>query len=479
MKEFEAYKVPSGKILVVDDEDLILNVWQKALMRNHHRVFAFHNPLDALEFLQVDSVDVAILDYMMPEMTGMELLRRIKVNWPQVEVIMMTGYASIETALEAMKSGAYDYLQKPFEQIEMAVRVVEHALSRKKLLDANRELEKRLEVTDHFEGIIGISPRMIEIFRLIEQVAPYDATVMISGETGVGKERIARAIHMKSSRRDRPFVPVVCSAFPESLIESILFGHSKGAFTGATHDKIGMIQAAHGGTLFLDEVGDIPLSVQIKLLRVLQEGTLQRVGDVSVTHVDVRVLTATHRNLQEAIREGNFREDLYYRLNVIEIEIPPLRDRPDDIVLLAHHFLQIYNKRYGKHIEQISPDALMLMQSYAWPGNVRQLEHTMARSLILESGDILTTHSLPKEMRSTDKWSDRLPSATYAQMSFREAKKYVMDRFEKSYLDGLLKQTDGNISQAARIAGMDRANFRRLLRKNHIETAHEEDEDEE
>lgn len=468
MRDME-HRVHKGKFLVVDDEELILNVWKKALERNDHEVYAFASPLDALEFLQSEFVDVAILDHMMPEMTGIELLQRMKIHWPQIEVVMMTGYATIETALDAMKSGAYDFLQKPFEQIEVAVRVVEKALERKKLLDSNQELEKRLEVVTHYEGIVGSSARMQEVFHLVEQVAQYDATVMISGETGVGKERIAHAIHLKSPRRNKTFVPVVCSAFPETLIESALFGHRKGAFTGAISDKVGMIEAANGGTLFLDEVGDIPLPVQVKLLRVLQEGTFQRLGDVKQTSVDVRVLTATHRNLKEEIKAGTFREDLYYRLNVVEIELPPLRDRLDDVPLLAHHFLQMYSKRYGKPIQSISSDTMVLLQGFSWPGNVRQLEHTIAHALIMESSDVLTPTALPKELRDGDNMLERSYAPTYLNMSFRDAKKLVLERFEKKYIMGLLEQTSNNISQAARIAEMDRANFRRLLKKNDIE----------
>ncbi len=473
MKEVERM-IPKGKFWVVDDEELILNVWKKALSRSGHEVVTFVNPLEALTFLQNEVVDVAILDHMMPEMTGIELLQRLKIHWPQIEVVMMTGYATIETALGAMKAGAYDFLQKPFEQIEVAVRVVEKALERKKLLDSNQELENRLEVVAHYEGIVGSSDRMQEVFRLVEQVAQYDATVMISGETGVGKERIAHAIHLKSPRRSKPFVPVVCSAFPETLIESALFGHRKGAFTGAVSDKVGMIEAADGGTLFLDEVGDIPLPVQVKLLRVFQEGTLQRVGDVSQTSVDVRVLTATHRNLKEEIQAGNFREDLYYRLNVVEIELPPLRKRLDDIPLLAHHFLQIYSKRYGKPIEGVAPETMVLLQEFGWPGNVRQLEHTIARALIMETTEQLTPQSLPKELRDGQNMLGRSLNASYTNMSFRDAKQHVLDRFEKRYIQSVLEQADQNISHAARLAGMDRANFRRLLKKNDVEVSGED-----
>lgn len=469
MKERDKIHHKSGRFLIVDDEILILNVWKKALTRIGHNVVCFDNGPEALEFFEQNMIDVVILDHMMPEMTGLELLRCIKNKWPHIEVVMMTGFASIETALEAMKAGAYDYLQKPFEQIEVAVRVAEKALERKKLVDYNRELEERLELVEHYEGIIGSSPKMQEVFRLVEQVINFDATIMICGETGTGKERIARAIHLKSPRRDQPFVPVVCSAFPDTLIESALFGHRKGAFTGANNDKLGLIESAHEGTLFLDEVGDIPLPIQVKLLRVLQEGDFRRLGDVKATPVDIRILTATHRNLKAEIAAGKFREDLYYRLNVVEIELPPLRERLEDIPLLAHHFLRMYSNRYKKYIHRISQKALELLQNYYWPGNVRQLEHTIARALILEESDELTIYSLPKELK--EKLPDNIQPIqenSYLQMSFREAKRRVLQRFERRYLLSLLNKTDNNISQASRIADMDRANFRRMLKKHDL-----------
>lgn len=377
----------------------------------------------------------------------------------------MTGYASIDTALDAMKSGAYDYLQKPFEQIEVAVRVVEKALERKKLFDVNQELEERLELVEHYEGIIGSSQKMREVFKLVEQVSRFDATVMVYGETGTGKERLARAIHLKSPRADKPFVPVVCSAFPENLIESTLFGYRKGAFTGATSDKVGMLEAANGGTLFLDEVGDIPLPIQIKLLRVLQEGEFLRLGDVRPTPVDLRIITATHVRLEDAVQEGTFREDLYYRLKVLEINLPPLRERLEDIPALTHHFMRMYSKRYGKVLTKISTPALLQLQSYSWPGNVRQLEHTIARAFILEESDELNVEALPSELRNMPAPISTHMQPSFKHLSFKEAKSIVIERFERKYLGDLLEENESNISSSARQAGMDRANFRRLLKR--------------
>lgn len=454
-----------GQFLVVDDEEIVLNVWKRALERVGHKVFAFNNGPEAIDFLEKHTVDVAILDHMMPEVTGIEVLRHIKSTHPKIEVVMMTGYASIDTALDAMKSGAYDYLQKPFEQIEVAVRVVEKALERKKLFDVNQELEERLELVEHYEGIIGSSQKMREVFKLVEQVSRFDATVMVYGETGTGKERLARAIHLKSPRADKPFVPVVCSAFPENLIESTLFGYRKGAFTGATSDKVGMLEAANGGTLFLDEVGDIPLPIQIKLLRVLQEGEFLRLGDVRPTPVDLRIITATHVRLEDAVQEGTFREDLYYRLKVLEINLPPLRERLEDIPALTHHFMRMYSKRYGKVLTKISTPALLQLQSYSWPGNVRQLEHTIARAFILEESDELNVEALPSELRNMPAPISTHMQPSFKHLSFKEAKSIVIERFERKYLGDLLEENESNISSSARQAGMDRANFRRLLKR--------------
>jgi two-component system response regulator HydG len=294
---------------------------------------------------------------------------------------------------------------------------------------------------------------------MVEQVAKFDATVMIRGETGTGKERLARAIHMKSVRADKAFVPLVCNAVPDNLIESTLFGYRKGAYTGATRDQIGLLEAADGGTLFLDEVGDIPAAVQVKLLRVLQEGEFQRLGDIQPTSVDIRVLTATHRDLEAEIEEGNFREDLYYRLKLIEMKLPPLRERRDDIPLLAHHFLRLSCQKYGKEINRIAPEVLSALQGYHWPGNVRQLEHIIARSLILEASDTLQLGALSGDISeknvSQAKEGASVQENTYIHLPFKSAKQQVVQRFEKRYLRNLLMNHNSNISKAARVAEMD------------------------
>lgn len=458
-----------GRFMIVDDETMILNVWRQALGREGHNVVVFDNGLDALEYLQTESIDVAILDHMMPKLTGLELLKQIKSHWPDIEAIMMTGYASIETALEAMKTGAHDYLQKPFEQIQAAVHTAEKALERKQLIDRNKELEQRLEFTEHYQGMIGTSPKMKEVFNIIEQVAKFDATCMVYGETGTGKERVAKAIHNKSERSQAPFVAIVFNSIPENLLESTLFGYRKGAFTGANRDQIGLIESAHGGTLFIDEVGDMPLSVQVKLLRVLQEGEVQRVGDMKATKVDIRVVTATHKNMEEEVRAGRFREDLYFRLNLIEMELPPLRERIEDVPLLAHHFLRLNAEKYRKEVHRIDPEVIAVLQAYHWPGNVRQLEHTIARALIFESSDTLRIQSISKEVAQN---TSELPAVQQTnfltQLPFRDAKQRIVQQFERQYLQQLLVDNEDNISQAARVAEMDRANFRRLLKKHDL-----------
>ncbi len=460
--------VEKGRFLIVDDEDFILNLLELALRKRGHFVYIFSDPLEALSFFESNiNIDVAILDYYMPSMDGLELLRKIKRKYRDTEVIIMTGRASIELAIEAMKEGAFHFFEKPFERIEAVVLTAEKALERKKLRDYSRQLEERLELLEHYEGIVGVSPKMKHIFTMVEQVANYDVPVLILGETGTGKERLARTIHHKSSRRDKPFVPIDCSVFPETLIESALFGYRKGSFTGAVSDRIGLIEAADGGTLFLDEVGDIPLPIQVKLLRFLQEGEFQRLGDIRPTSVDVRVISATNKDLTEEIRQGRFREDLYYRLNVIELQLPPLRERREDIPALAYFFLKKYAKKYKKNIDKISVEALDLLKGYDWPGNVRELEHVITRAIILENTDTIGPNSLPENLLKGEEGGveEGHYLSNYYNLPFREAKKRLLETFEHNYLQRVLESADYNISRAARLAQMDRSNFRKLLKK--------------
>jgi two-component system response regulator HydG len=336
------------RVLVVDDEPVLLKALETLLAKKGHHVTALDSPIAATQRLAQEDFDVALLDVKMPDLSGLELLTAVKHRRPEVEVIMMTGHATVETALSAVKAGAYDYLTKPFEDVELVARVVAKAAERKRLFDRNRELETALREKEggvQGDGLVGNSGPMRDVTRMIDAVAYSAATVLVQGESGTGKELVARALHVKSPRRGEPFVALNCGALTETLLESELFGHVKGAFTGAQRDQKGLFDAADGGTIFLDEIGDIPPATQVRLLRVLQEGEVKRVGSAESIKVDVRVIAATHRDLPKLVKSGRFREDLFYRLNVIAIPLPPLRDRIEDVPLLAHHFLRRYTSR--------------------------------------------------------------------------------------------------------------------------------------
>jgi two-component system response regulator HydG len=384
---------------------------------------------------------------------------------------MMTGHATVETALAALKAGAYDYLTKPFEDVEVVARGVAKAAERKMLFDRNRELEDRLRRRDGApEGLVGSSGGMRDVTRMIEAVAYSSATVLVTGESGTGKELVARALHARSPRRAQPFVALNCGALTETLLESELFGHVKGAFTGAQRDQKGLFDAADGGTIFLDEIGDIPPATQVRLLRVLQEGEIKRVGAAESVRVDVRVIAATHRDLTRLVKTGRFREDLFYRLNVINIPLPPLRERIDDVPLLAHHFLRRYAERLGKKVRTLNPDALELLRGYRWPGNVRELENAIERAVVLCRGEAVTAGDLPPAVTGrTAPLVREAPAsgddAAWLAQSYAAAKEQALRRFEKGYVEALMKACDNNISAAARKAGMDRSNFKRVLRK--------------
>src|SRR5512139_2134356 len=385
---------------------------------------------------------------------------------------MMTGHATVETALAAVKAGAYDYLTKPFEDVELVARVVSKAAERKMLFDRNRQLERQLEerAPSGSEGLVGTSAGMREVTRMVEAVAYSAATVLVTGESGTGKELVARALHARSPRRAQPFVALNCGALTETLLESELFGHVKGAFTGAQRDQKGLFEAADGGTIFLDEIGDIPLSTQVRLLRVLQEGEMKRVGSAESVKVDVRVIAATHRDLPKLVKAGKFREDLFYRLNVINIPLPPLRERVEDVPLLAHHFLRRYAERLQKKVRTLSPEAIELLCGYRFPGNVRELENAIERAVVLCRGDTVTPADLPPAVTGrTAPLVREAPvggdESAWLTLSYAAAKEQALRRFEKSYVDALMRACDSNISAAARKAGMDRSNFKRVLRK--------------
>jgi two-component system response regulator HydG len=462
-----------ARVLVVDDEPALLRALESLLGKKGYDVVALDSPIVATQRLAQEDFDVALLDIKMPQLSGLELLSAVKHRRPEVEVILMTGHATVETALQAVRAGAYDYLTKPFEDVEHVARQVAKAAERKMLFDRNRQLETQLRERDGStpnDGLVGNAAPMREVTRMIEAVAYSATTVLITGESGTGKELVARALHARSPRKAQPFVALNCGALTETLLESELFGHVKGAFTGAQRDQKGLFDAADGGTIFLDEIGDIPLATQVRLLRVLQEGEIKRVGSADAVRVDVRVIAATHRDLPKLVKSGRFREDLFYRLNVIAIQLPALRERVEDVPLLAHHFLRRYTDRLGKKVRALSPETIELLCGYRWPGNVRELENAIERAVVLCRGDSVVPGDLPPAVsgrtaplvRETPALGD---DAAWLSMSYAAAKEQALRRFEKSYVEALMKACDNNISAAARKAGMDRSNFKRVLRK--------------
>jgi two-component system response regulator PilR (NtrC family) len=386
-------------VLVVDDEQSMRELLGIMLRQVGYAVTLADGGETAVQALKTEAFDLVITDLRMRKVDGLAVLRAAKEHSPRTVVLVVTAFASTETAVEAMKLGAYDYVTKPFKLDELRLTIA-NALERKRLQDENRELKRQLRREHGFDGFIGKSQRMLEVFETIRKTADSGSTVMITGESGTGKELVARAVHLESARRNGAFVSVNCGAIPETLMESELFGHVKGAFTGAVSSTEGLFAAADGGTLFLDEITEIPQSVQVKLLRATQEREIRRVGDTRDVKVDVRLIAASNRELTKALADGVLREDLYYRLNVIPIHMPPLRDRIEDIPPLVAHFIARIAKEAGKTVHGISPEALAILERYHWPGNIRELENVVERAIVLGSGDLLTPDALPPQLRA-------------------------------------------------------------------------------
>ncbi|MBI4562037.1 MAG: sigma-54-dependent Fis family transcriptional regulator, partial [Candidatus Rokubacteria bacterium] len=386
------------RILVADNERSMRELLAITLKRDGYDVSLADGGEAAIEAVRRESFDLVITDMRMPKVDGIQVLRAVKDLAPDTAVIMITAFSSTETAVEAMKLGAYDYITKPFKLDEIKL-VIANALERKRLREENLLLRKQLETQYQFEPIIGKSPKMVQVFDTIRKIADSHSTVMITGESGTGKELVAKAIHSASYRRDKPFIPVNCGAIPEGLMESELFGHVKGSFTGAVANKVGLFSEADGGTLFLDEITEIPPLLQVKLLRAVQEREIRRVGDTKEIKVDVRLIAASNRDLEEAVAEGALREDLFYRLNVIPIHLPALREHREDLPILVTHFLQKFGKALGREVQAVSPEALELLEQYHWPGNVRELENVIERAIVLGPGDILTPDLLAESLR--------------------------------------------------------------------------------
>src|SRR3984893_903864 len=390
--------MPKARVLVVDDEKSMRDLLSITLGKEGYDVLTAAGGEPAIELLHRDSVDAVITDLRMPKVDGLQVLRAPKEISPDTAVIVITAVASTETAVEAMKLGAYDYITKPFKLDEVNL-IVRNALERKRLRDENLYLRRQLETQHRFENIIGKSGVIAEVFDTIRKIADSPSTAMVTGESGTGKELVARAIHFNSFRRDKPFVSVNCGAIPEGLMEAELFGHVRGAFTGAVANKVGLFSAAESGTLFLDEITEIPPLLQVKLLRAIQLREIRRVGDTKDMKTDVRLIAASNRDLEGAVEEGILREDLFYRLNVIPIQLPPLRERREDIPLLVAHFLQKFGKELGKDVRGVTPEAMAVLERYHWPGNIRELENVLERAIVLGAGEMLGVDSLPESVR--------------------------------------------------------------------------------
>ena len=443
------------RILVVDDETPVREMLQRGLTQmGGFSVEVAQNGLEAVERIERDLFDLVLTDLMMPEMDGLELLKLIKGTRPEVPVIMMTAYGSIETAVEAMKVGANDYITKPVDFNELLIHISK-TQKENLLLKENRLLRMEVRKKFEFANIIGKSKKMQEIFSLIEKVAPSSSTVIIYGGSGTGKELVAKAIHYHSPRTDQPFIPFNCSAIPETLVESELFGHTKGAFTGAVQAKRGLFEEADGGTVFLDEISTILPSVQVKLLRVLQEKEVMRVGGTERVKIDIRMIAATNEDLEANMKKGKFREDLFYRLHVFPIFLPDLKDRKEDISLLAYHFLDLCTKETKKQIDGISKEAMNVLLEYDWPGNVRELENVIERAVIISEQYILTASDLPRNLIEG--------SSALIKKGVKEHKS--LDEIKAEYITEILKATDGNKRMAAEILKVNPRTLYRFEKK--------------
>jgi len=451
-----------NRVIVIDDEPGMREFLEIMLQKDGYIVDTASDGPEALEKMESSLFDLAITDIQMPIMNGIELLKKINEKSPDTTVIMITAYASHETAIEAMKLGAYDYITKPFKIDEIKL-VIQKALDKKKLERENTRLRKELETQYGFGNIIGRSPAIVKVFELIKRVAEINVNVLIAGESGTGKELVARAIHYSGPRHEKPFVPVNCGAIPESLMESELFGYKKGAFTGAVADKRGLFEEANSGTIFLDEIGDLPLHLQVKLLRVIEEKKIRPLGSTESTDVDIRIIAATNKRLEDEVAESRFREDLFYRLNVIKILLPPLRDRRIDVSPLAIHFINKYSEEMVKDIRGISPKALETLENYHYPGNVRELENIIARCVALESSNVIRQETLPQLVSGKD----------YIDLDTSFSSTTNLDTLlgdvERKMIEKALKSTNGNKTEAARLLGITLRSLRYRLAKHELD----------
>ncbi len=445
-----------AKILIVDDEINIIKTLSSILQDEDHVVFAYRNGAESMEFLRANDVDLAILDVWLPDVDGIDLLEQIKGQYPDTAIIMISGHGSIDIAVKSTKLGAYDFIQKPLS-MERVLTSVNNALEHMRLRKENIKLRKEYRVDDE---MIGNSPKIIEIREIIETAAKTNARVFISGDSGTGKELVARAIFHRSKRSDKSFVKVNCAAIPNELIESELFGHEEGAFTGAVNRRMGKFEVANKGTMFLDEICDMSASAQAKVLRVLQENQFERVGGNETITVDVRVIAATNMDVKKAVEEGNFREDLYYRLNVIPIHVPTLAERMDDFPLLVDYFLERFAEEHGLGLKQIDAEGMKELEKHSWPGNVRELKNVIERLSIMVPGESILRDDILKHMESYD-YDDFVTKDTSSLKKARE-------EFEKDYLIKVLKKNDKNITLTSRELGIERTNLHRKIKQYNI-----------
>jgi two-component system, NtrC family, nitrogen regulation response regulator NtrX len=448
-------------ILIVDDEESIRESLDGILQDEGFRTLFARDGEEGLAMLRDETPDLVLLDIWMPGIDGLEVLRRIKANYPEQQVVMMSGHGSIETAVRATKIGAFDFIEKPLS-LEKVLLTIQNSLKVGQLVEENRSLRAKICKDDE---MIGESPAIRELKAQIAIAAPTSGWVLITGENGTGKELVARAVHAYSQRREKPFIEVNCAAIPEDLIESELFGHEKGAFTGATIQRKGKFDLSHEGTLFLDEIGDMSLKTQAKVLRILQERKFERVGGNRTIEVDVRVIAATNKDLEEEIQKGNFREDLYYRLNVLPFHVPPLRERREDIPALTSHFLKHFCSKESRETKSLSPEAEEILLSYPWPGNVRELKNIIERLVIMTPDNLITERQLPASLRTRKSPLRAVATAADPSSTYREAR----EEFEREYLIQKLEENDWNISRTAEVIEVERSNLHRKIKSYGIE----------
>ncbi|HEX8830154.1 MAG TPA: sigma-54 dependent transcriptional regulator [Longimicrobium sp.] len=458
-------------VLIVDDEELLVKSCGQILSSEGYTVYTEGRGRNALEVVRRQRPDIVLTDLMLPDMDGLALLKEIKKVAPETLVVMITGFATVDSSVEAIRAGAYDYIPKPFTATQLRI-LIGRAAQQVRLVQDNALLRDQLKKQYTFDNIIGNSGSIQRVFDVVSRVAPTDASVFISGESGTGKELIARAIHGNSRRSARPFMAINCAALPDHLLESELFGHEKGAFTSADQMRRGLLEVASGGTFFMDEISEMSMELQAKLLRVIQERKIRRVGGEAEIAIDVRWVSATNRDPEQAVRDGLLRQDLLYRLNVVPVKLPPLRHRREDIPALAQHFLKRFAQDYGRDNLRFHPDAVRVLQDYEWPGNVRELQNVVERivSMCLPNQEI-AAEDVPEELSVRGGIpGSKGPAFTFsADLPFHDAKTDAITVFEKEYLKDLLKRHNGNISQAARTAGIDRKTIHRMLAKYEIE----------